>query len=136
MKLELLTYEKENLPRGWKPYYIYLIMVDHIEVGRIVLREGSNEERYYDGHIGYHIEEEYRGHHYAYEACLLLKDIIPIDQVIITCDPQNIASLKTIKKLGAEFLETKTIPTSLKKMFSQNEKVKNIYLWKVKGGEL
>ena len=39
MKLELLTYEKENLPRGWKPYYIYLIMVDHIEVGRIVLRE-------------------------------------------------------------------------------------------------
>ena len=29
MKLELLTYEKENLPRGWKPYYIYLIMVDH-----------------------------------------------------------------------------------------------------------
>ena len=43
MKLELLTYEKENLPRGWKPYYIYLIMVDHIEVGRIVLREGSNE---------------------------------------------------------------------------------------------
>ena len=56
MKLELLTYEKENLPCGWKPYYIYLIMVDHIEVGRIVLREGSNEERYYDGHIGYTIE--------------------------------------------------------------------------------
>ena len=26
MKLELLTYEKENLPRGWKPYYIYLII--------------------------------------------------------------------------------------------------------------
>ena len=65
MKLELLTYEKENLPRGWKPYYIYLIMVDHIEVGRIVLREGSNEERYYDGHIGYTIEKEYRGHHYS-----------------------------------------------------------------------
>lgn len=63
MKLELLTYEKENLPCGWKPYYIYLIMVDHIEVGRIVLREGSNEERYYDGHIGYTIEKEYRGHH-------------------------------------------------------------------------
>ena len=55
MKLELLTYEKENLPCGWKPYYIYLIMVDHIEVGRIVLREGSNEERYYDGNNGYMI---------------------------------------------------------------------------------
>ena len=76
MKLELLTYEKENLPRGWKPYYIYLIMVDHIEVGRIVLREGSNEERYYDGHIGYTIEKEYRGHHYSKDACLLLFDRI------------------------------------------------------------
>ena len=71
MKLELLTYEKENLPRGWKPYYIYLIMVDHIEVGRIVLREGSNEERYYDGHIGYTIEKEYRGHHYSKYYCLI-----------------------------------------------------------------
>ena len=47
-------------------------MVDHIEVGRIVLREGSNEERYYDGHIGYTIEKEYRGHHYSKDACLLL----------------------------------------------------------------
>lgn len=65
---------KENLPRGWKPYYIYLIMVDHIEVGRIVLREGSNEERYYDGHIGYTIEKEYWGYHYSKDACLLLFD--------------------------------------------------------------
>ena len=31
MKLELLTYEKENLPRGWKPYYIYLIIQSKIE---------------------------------------------------------------------------------------------------------
>ena len=88
MKLELLTYEKENLPRGWKPYYIYLIMVDHIEVGRIVLREGSNEERYYDGHIGYTIEKEYRGHHYSKDACLLLFDKAKekgFKQLMITC---------------------------------------------------
>ena len=99
MKLELLTYEKENLPRGWKPYYIYLIMVDHIEVGRIVLREGSNEERYYDGHIGYTIEKEYRGHHYSKDACLLLFDKAKekgFKQLMITCSPDNIASRKII----------------------------------------
>ena len=44
MKLELLTYEKENLPCGWKPYYIYLIMVDHIEVG-------SSCPRQWPGHL-------------------------------------------------------------------------------------
>ena len=63
MRLELLSYENTNLLPGWKPYFIYLIMVDHQEVGRIILREGSSLERYYDGHIGYSIEEEYRGHH-------------------------------------------------------------------------
>ena len=26
MELELLSYEKENLLPGWKPYYIYLII--------------------------------------------------------------------------------------------------------------
>ena len=37
-------------------------------------QEGSNEERYYDGHICYTIEKEYRGHHYSKDACLLLFD--------------------------------------------------------------
>ena len=120
MKLELLTYEKENLPRGWKPYYIYLIMVDHIEVGRIVLREGSNEERYYDGHIGYTIEKEYRGHHYSKDACLLLFDKAKekgFKQLMITCSPDNIASRKIIESLPFKYLETKEVPACLKKRF-------------------
>lgn len=134
MRLQLLEYVHENLPRGFSPYWIYQIIVDENIVGSLIVREGDIEDRYYDGHIGYHIDEEYRGHHYAYQACLLLKDIIQKDEVVITCDPQNRASLKTIEKLGAKFIETKAIPTSLKKLFSQDEKVKNIYLWKVKGG--
>ena len=58
MKLNLLAYETKNLPIGWKPYYIYEIEVDQQDVGRIVLREGTNQERYFDGHIGYSIDEE------------------------------------------------------------------------------
>ena len=130
MKLELLTYEKENLPRGWKPYYIYLIMVDHIEVGRIVLREGSNEERYYDGHIGYTIEKEYRGHHYSKDACLLLFDKAKekgFKQLMITCSPDNIASRKIIESLPFKYLETKEVPACLKKDFDQGDYIKRIY---------
>ena len=129
MKLELLTYEKENLPCGWKPYYIYLIMVDHIEVGRIVLREGSNEERYYDGHIGYTIEKEYRGHHYSKDACLLLFDKAKekgFKQLMITCSPDNIASRKIIESLPFKYLETKEVPACLKKDFDQGD-IKRIY---------
>ena len=86
MRLELLSYENTNLLPGWKPYFIYLIMVDHQEVGRIVLREGNSLERYYDGHIGYSIEEKYRGHHYS--SCLLYTsdaadDLIGVDIIIV-----------------------------------------------------
>ena len=65
MKLELLEYVHEHLPRGFTPYYIYAIMVDSIEVGRLIFREGTMQQHYFDGHIGYHIDEAYRGHHYA-----------------------------------------------------------------------
>ena len=131
MELKLIEYVNENLPKGFSPYYIYEIVVDQKSVGHIILREGSIQERYYDGHIGYHIDEEYRGHHYAYQACLLLKKKINSDNVIITCDPNNIASLKTIEKLETQLLETKPIPSHLKVFFTKEEKIKNIYLWKV-----
>lgn len=132
MRLELLEYVNENLPKGFDPYYIYLIIVDEIEVGRLVYREGSDASRYYDGHIGYHIEEEYRGHHYSYKACLLLKEIINKDYLYITCDPNNIASKKTIEKLGCEFIERAIIPNYLKHVFSKEEKEKLIYRWCLK----
>ena len=129
MKLELLEYVNENLPKDFDPYYIYLIMIDDNEVGRIVYREGDDSSRYYDGHIGYHIEEEYRGHHYSYEACLLLKEYIDKDFVYITCDPDNIASQKIIEKLGCEFIERKAIPSHLKHVYGKDEKEKLIYRW-------
>ncbi len=129
MELILLEEVKDHLPQGFDPYSIYSIMIDHLEVGRIVLRSGNDEKRYYDGHVGYTIYEEYRGHHYAYQACLLLKDIIQTDHVILTCDPHNIASLKTIEKLGCEYLETRHIPSQLKKFFTLEEKEKRIYKW-------
>ena len=130
MYLELLSYEKDYLPKGWKPYYIYNIIENHHEVGRIVLREGTCQERYFDGHIGYTIEEEYRGHRYSREACLLLFDKakeIGLTQLIITCSPENIASRRIIESLPSKFIEEKEIPATLRKDFGENERVKRIY---------
>ena len=50
MKLELIEYVKVNLPAGFLPYSIYSIIIEEKEVGRIILREGSDQECYYDGH--------------------------------------------------------------------------------------
>lgn len=129
MELVVLEEVKDHLPKGFDPYTIFLIMVENEEVGRLVLRSGDEVSRYYDGHIGYTIDEEYRGHNYAYRACLLLKPYIQDQSVIITCDPDNIPSKKTIEKLGCEYIETAAIPSHLRKFFSKDEKEKCIYRW-------
>lgn len=131
MKLELLEYVNNHLPKGFMPYYIYLIMVEDKEVGRLVYREGNEDERYYDGHIGYTIEEDYQGHSYAYQACLLLKDIVDKKELIITCDPNNIASYKTIQKLGCEYLGTYQVPSHLHHIFTKDEREKMIFKWRL-----
>ena len=136
MELVLLEEVKDHLPAGFDPYIIFLIMADDDEVGRLVLRSGDENARYYDGHIGYTIEEEYRGHNYAYQACLLLKDYVKEKSLIITCDPNNIASKKTIEKLGCEYIETIQIPKSHKKYFSKDENEKCIYRWHLDKEEL
>ena len=62
----------------------------------MTLREGSCEERYYDGHIGYTVEPEFRGHYYAYQGVQLIKPIaLKLGfELIITCSPNNLASKK------------------------------------------
>lgn len=132
MKLVLDEYVYKDLPQNYDPYYIYFIIVDDIEVGRIVYREGNDSSRYFDGHIGYSIDEEYRGHNYSYYACLLLREYIEKDFVYITCDPDNIASKKIIEKLGCEFIERAVIPSYLRNVFSKDEKEKLIYRWCLK----
>ena len=46
------------------------------EIGRISYRPGESAAIYYFGHIGYHIDPQWRGNHYAEKACRLIKDEI------------------------------------------------------------
>ena len=128
IKIELDEYIEKPL-NNLSPYYLYKILLGNIQVGTLIYRTGSIQDHYYDGHIGYTIEENYRGHHYSYLAVKeLLKDID--HDVIITCEEGNIASQKIIERCNAQYLDTKPIPTHLKKQFSKNEKVKRIYIIK------
>ena len=75
------------------------------EIGRVEARMGEGVCAYYFGHVGYHIDPEWRGHHYALHACRL---ILPVFRrfgkrnVVITCDPDNLPSRKTCEELGCE----------------------------------
>lgn len=135
MELLLQEYVKEGLPKGWLPYYIYQIVVDNDCVGKIVLRQGTNEQRYYDGHVGYSIDEKYRGHNYAFQAMQILKEEalkLGFDELIITCSPDNLPSKKIILKLKAQHLQTVKIPRELRKNFTDLEIEKEVYLLKLR----
>lgn len=95
------------------PFYWWNIVLNNQNIGKISLRLADNLDAYWDGNIGYEIDEEYRGHNYAYEATKLVIEIAKMhnmSRLYFSCDSNNIASIKTIEKLGANFLE-ESIPS-------------------------
>ena len=105
------------------------------KIGECDLRVGMNDELYYAGNIGYRIYEPYRGHGYAYEAAKMLmriaREIHGFDEIILTCSPDNIASRKTLEKLGGVLVETVNVP-SWHWLYKRGETVKQIWRYDLK----
>jgi tagatose 1,6-diphosphate aldolase len=101
----------------WKaPTYRFSICLTEsaLPIGHINLRVGESIlMTHYTGHIGYAIDEPHRGHHYAERACRLLLPFAfahEMPEVWITCAPDNLASRRTLERLGAEYVETVRVP--------------------------
>lgn len=97
------------------PFYYYDIIrkSDSATVGKISIRIGNNFHSYYNGHIGYEVFEKYRKNGYAYKASLMVLDVARfhgMEFIYLTCAESNIASYKTIEKLGAELTEICNVP--------------------------
>lgn len=120
-----------DLKRGFVPCYSFRILAGRNEVGHINLRIGDNEHiRLYAGHIGYEVLEAFRGHRYAYQACLALAPFVRefYDSVIITADPDNHPSLRTIQRLGAEFINEIPVPRN-DPNFGRGSRAKRRFRW-------
>src|SRR6266568_633793 len=82
--------------KGFVPFYHFRIMtVGGSDVGHINFRIGDTEHvRVCAGHIGFEIDEAFRGHGYAFQACRALAPFgrSMYEAVIITCNPDNLAS--------------------------------------------
>lgn len=108
----LLPYQPE---KGYVPAYHFVMLhrQTHLEMGAIELRVGLTERlKEFGGHIGYAVHEPFRGRHYAARSCRLLLPLcrkLGINPVIITCDPANTPSVKTIESLGCRLISTKII---------------------------
>ena len=117
--------------RGWVPSYKFDICSPRgKKMGFCDLRVGYNENLYYAGNIGYTVYEAFRGRHYAAKACLLLFELAKMHgmkEVIITCNPDNIASAKTCEYVGGELIETVELPPDNPMRVEDGETHKRIY---------
>lgn len=82
--------------------------------GNIRLSIGSTRHiEMFAGHIGYGVLPEHRGHRYATRAVRMLIPLasaLGIDPLWITCDPENLASRRTLEHAEAEFVEIVDVP--------------------------
>lgn len=133
--IDLTLHEQvpEDEEKGYVPAYMYYITLHKSQdiIGEIDIRIGYNENIFYGGHIGYEIDEAFRGNGYASKACNIVKQVglgHGMDKFIITCNPENISSRKTCEKIGAKLLEIVELPLN-NEMYKEGERQKCIYEW-------
>ena len=117
-EIEVVVREKRPAPdkKGYVPAYEFDIRLPGKPdpIGRVGLRIGNtNFVIIYGGHIGYGINEDYRGHRYAAKACNLVKQVAlahGLKTLWIGCNPDNIASRRTCEILGCKLVELVDLP--------------------------
>ncbi len=104
----------EKGPFGVPTYTFKMESPRGVYMGRIRLRVGWNEDVIrYAGHVGYNVEPDHRGNRYAERACRL---IVPLARqhgmthLWITCQPDNLASRRTLERLGAQCIGVIDVP--------------------------
>ena len=128
--LKLVRTSEGQPERKYLPSYCFNIcLTDGTYAGYCDFRVGHNENTYYGGNIGYTVDETQRGHRYATKAVRLLLQLAKrhgLNNILITCDPGNIASVKTCEGAGGKLLETAAIPES-SDMYQKGRRYVNVY---------
>jgi tagatose 1,6-diphosphate aldolase len=114
LRLELEAFAVHPAHRVPAYHFRMVHAVTAAELGAIRLRAGSTRHiEMYAGHIGYAVHEAYRGHRYASRSVRLLIPLarrLEIDPLWITCDPDNVASRRSLELAGACFVEIVDVP--------------------------
>lgn len=112
--LRFAEYVPADEEEGLVPKYVFTILdADRNDVGHVSFKVGDTwHVMFAVGHVGYLVKREHRGHGYAYRACRALAPFIKTlyESVIITTNPANAASIRTIERLGGEFRGEVDIP--------------------------
>ena len=131
IQLELEKTVEGDPAKNWVPTYHFAICASRGQkMGVCDLRIGHNENTYYGGNIGYSVQPEYRGRHYAGKACRLLFELAKdhgMDYLIITCNPDNWPSRRTCEYAGGTLLEIVELPEDNYMRLEEGEMEKCIF---------
>jgi predicted acetyltransferase len=136
--LKLYKTSEADAEKGWAPAYFFKICLvsDDTEVGGITLRVGNTEKLYFNGNIGYVVDESYRGNYYAGKACLLIKTLARkhgMEYMYVSCDPDNYASRRTLEYAGGVMQTIVELPTDNSMYIEKGERQKCIYFMDLRG---
>lgn len=117
------------------PAYLFdIVKHDGTRVGQIDLRMGDTYNlRMYAGQLGYEIIKQHRGLGYAAQSCHLLRSVaqqLGFESLWITCNPDNIASIRTCENIGAVFVGRVDIPKD-SELWYRGDREKLRYFWRL-----
>lgn len=130
--LELDRLVPGDRKQGLVPYYhFHILSGDGQRVGHLNFRVGDIAHiRLVAGHIGFRILAAHRGNSYAYQACMAVAPFVRqlISPAILTCNPDNQPSIRTIERLGAVYMDTIQVPVH-DPAYHHGVRVKRRYSW-------
>jgi predicted acetyltransferase len=93
-----------DLPADWVPETFLAAEVDGVLVGRVSIRHELNYFlENFGGHIGYAVRPHHRRRGFATEIlrqALIIARSEGVDEVLVTCDDDNLTSAAIIERLG------------------------------------
>lgn len=127
---DLPDYKKEISPR----YGFSIIHIkDNEDIGVIYFAVDKTRRQYLRGHLSYGVSPNYSGHNYAMKACKLIKQVAlahGFKRLFIGTKYDNIASRKTIEKLGAKLITINDVPDDEIMQNLDAEKI-DMYVWDI-----
>ena len=135
IKLVLKSQDYPDYEKGILPRYGFSIIHinDNKDIGVVYFAIDTTRRQYLRGHLSYGVSPDYSGHNYAMKACKLIKQVAlahGFQRLFIGSGYDNIASRKTIEKLGATHITVNDVPDDEILQELQKDKI-DMYVWDI-----
>lgn len=135
IRLVAKSYDRPDPEHGILPRYGFSILHirDDEDIGVVYFAVDTTRRQYLRGHLSYGVSPVYAGHNYAMKACKLVKRVAlahGFQRLFVGAEYDNIASIRTIEKLGAVPITIDDVPDADILTTLQEEKMA-MYVWDI-----